>query len=122
MTNQKFKALQDKWYAKAKASGYEDIEYPNGSIRNAGIRNYAVEPVHREAVESYYRMATHFLNEHKFESEFDKIVWEYHSNGLSNRNISKVLSTTIAKKPSREIIRKVVKKLSTVMKQKYLAP
>lgn len=44
-----------------------------------------------EAKQEYYIMAEHFLNEYKFKSNFERIIWEYHTNGMSARNILKTL-------------------------------
>ncbi len=45
------------------------------------VMNYKKEA--SENKEEYYRMAGHFLHDHKFESTSDKIIWRLHSEGVS---------------------------------------
>lgn len=118
-----FAKLQAKWYKKAKAAGFEDIE---GS--ESYLKIYSTRLFHRhdrdagkiQAKAEYYRLATHFLHDHKFESERDKLIWEYHSNGLSAKDISEILKKVKVSNIKRSAITNVITKLSDAMKRRYL--
>jgi len=117
-----YKALQDKWYKKAKDSGFQDIEYGDGSIRNCRPRTITnMDPVLRQAKEEYYTMAYHFLYEHKFKSLLEQIIWEYHTEGISVRNIAKILTETKVKVIKRDAVWRIIVKLESEMKAQYLS-
>lgn len=74
----------------------------------------------RDSVTAYYNMAHHFLTEYQFESELEKVMWEYHAEGLSIRNIVKVLNSTKAINTNRERVWKTIRRLVVLMKERYL--
>lgn len=118
---QKLKAVWDK---KLKDSGFVDIEHADGSINSGVPRSLAWKDDHlRQIVQDYYTMAYHFLNSHPFECELDKVIWQYHTDGLSVRKIVKVLAEVLPKEKTNKIrVWKTVKSLQTLMKAKYLQP
>lgn len=91
-TRAELKALQKVWYAKLRAEGFNDIEQKTGTHRHDSDHFAHKRVVARfEATQAYFYNATQFLNDYKFESEYDRAVWEYHSNGLSSREIANTL-------------------------------
>lgn len=76
-----------------------------------------MEGATREGQIEYYRFAGHFLNDHRFASKLEKLIWELHANGLSMRNIVKKL------KPKYPVYRDKVNitlmRLVKLMKVKY---
>lgn len=91
----KLKQLQREWYAKLKDSGFDDIEYEGHSIKEWSSRFQRKTKLQGkdsiEAIEEYHRLAEHFLNDYDFASELEKVIWEYHANGLHHGEISKIL-------------------------------
>lgn len=82
------------WYDKLKASGFEDIETPEGFLKqNSASKFLSKKAIRSEgrSKEEYYYMATKFLHDYKFENEMEKVIWEYHANGISYRDISKLM-------------------------------
>lgn len=123
MSKDNFTALQAEWYKKLADSGYEDIEYKDGSIRSCSPRSTrAKDPSLRQATQEYYYMSYHFLNEYKFETELEKVIWEYHTEGISVRSICKLLSDTEVAKMSRWAVWDTIRRLETEMKRRYLSP
>lgn len=111
------------WYKKLKDSGFVDIEHKSGMVK-AGVPNSAHyhDATLRELTLDYYRMAQHFLNNNKFETEQDRVIWTYRTEGLSIREIVKVLNKATRKKTNRIRIWKTVQKLEQEMKDYYLRP
>lgn len=121
-----FKKLKDQWYKKLKEEGFEDIEHANGRLKHAPVDNpvdylrllYSGRP-------EYYELATRFLNEYDFDNELERIIWEYHTNGLSRREIFKVLDKVKVKKVTGKPLGQtrigyIIKRLSTEMKKCYV--
>lgn len=127
MANKKteFNILKKIWDEKLKESGFKDIEYKSGSIASGvpsslrGATSNLRAKV--ESTEEYYRMTYHFLNDHKFESELEKVIWEYYTNGLSYRSISKILRTAGVSSFHKEEVMAVINKLEKLMKARYLS-
>jgi hypothetical protein len=116
-----FQELQTKWYEKLEKSGFKDIEkkhvgemnWPSDFVRESRMIGW-------QAKQEYYRMAEHFLTEHKFKNRLERIIWEYHANGISVRNIVVTLQKVKVKGLDRNVVWKIVNKLETIMKKKYL--
>lgn len=87
-----FLELNKKWQEKLKKSGFEDIEDGKEELlvssaifkKKKFLKTYKIK-------EEYYYMATHFLNEYRFDSNIDRVVWTYHVEAISARDISKLL-------------------------------
>jgi hypothetical protein len=102
-SSKQFKALQDKWYKKLKDSGFEDIEqdehYLKRSSTNFLSSNFNYDSSHTvqdivnkiELKTEYFRLARHFLNDHKFKNKNQKYIWAQHSEGVSHRTITEDL-------------------------------
>ncbi len=83
------KDLQAEWYAKAKEAGFKDIESQLTDRLSSSI-NQRLNPLW-EVKQEYYRKAGWFVYEYQFADEFDRIVWTYHAEGISVRNIVDLL-------------------------------
>lgn len=122
---QSLKALQKEWYKKLKDDGFTDIENDEDHLKFYNSQ-FAAQFVERdsyvwEAKAEYYRMAEHFLHEYEFESELEKVIWEYHANALSYRDIAKVLKKLkLVKKTNRTTVYITVNKLKDKMFAMYM--
>lgn len=114
--SKEFKALKAKWYKKLKDTGFEDIEQDETYLKVWSSYFFKVNynATLFEAKEDYYRMAGYFLNEHKFESEYDRLVWSMHADGLGIREIAKRLRRK-KMKAYVTLVHSVVRRLSKVM-------
>lgn len=111
------------WYQKLKdETDFIDIEQDEHRLKvwSAKHAHLYDHPSVWEANASYYHMATKFLNEFNFEKNLDKIIWEYHSEGIGLRDIAKLLDQTKVKKMSHETAAKTVRRLEHIMKTMYL--
>jgi hypothetical protein len=85
-----FKELQSKWYGKLKKSGFDDIEQDEEHLKiwHSHFFLSRYDATKYEAKEEYYRMAGHFLNDYKFKTKVEKLIWQYHCDGISLREIT----------------------------------
>lgn len=117
-----FDKLQEEWYRKLRESGFNDIESDEFNLKiwsDRFIQQHA-DPVLWQAKEEYYRLAERFLNEHKFESNLDKVIWEYHANALSARSIAALLAKANIPHKGKDVVWNTIDRLSNCMKRKYL--
>lgn len=121
MSNQaNYKKERAKWYAKLKKSGFEDIEANENSLKSWSskfVRADKTSMTSWQAKQEYYYQTTHFLNSYKFESNLEKAIWEYHSNGISVREIAALLNKTKVIKTNRQSIWLIIKKLRLAMEK-----
>jgi hypothetical protein len=117
-----FNKLQVKWDKKLKKSGFIDLEpIRNGRLTNTTESNGVLDKRRDnrwEAEAEYYRLATYFLNDYEFESNFQRIIWEYHANGISYRNIVKILKK-VKRKTDRQTICEIIRELREIMLKMY---
>lgn len=122
LKTKEFKKLQRKWYAKAKASGFQDIERNEDELHSltsyAGNNRY--NPPRREAWTEYYRLAGQFLNEWKFESASERLIWELHAEGYTIREIAALIKKHRVK-IKKSAVGNVIKALYTEMINKYVS-
>ena len=90
------KQLQKEWYHILKEDGFKDIETFSPSMEPNDIlaKSKCIRDLNKlvEANnEEYYRQARGFLHEYSFKKPIHKLMWELHSEGVSNRLISKHL-------------------------------
>lgn len=123
LKKQQFKKLQQLWYEKAAKSGFEDIEKDEWTLKRP-FKSTMLKTKHGlirsgrwEQTLEYYLQVEHFLNAHEFASERERIIWEYHSQGLGVRAIAKVLSA-VKIKTNPQSVWLVVKHLSALMKER----
>lgn len=120
-----FKELKQLWYAKLKAKGFNDAERDEYRLRvssvvfkrKTGRSESSLTAVAQAAKREYYIMAEHFLNSHLFESRLEENIWAYHTEGLSYRNITKILNKVRKKKLQRTKVWTMINKLETLMKR-----
>lgn len=123
-----FNKLRKLWYKKLETSKSE--EYPNG-FKDIEANDFRLkEPPNKftrdralwswEAKESYYHMARKFLNDYKFDSNRERIIWEYHTEGISIRDIVKLLKKSRLKSVYRRVVWETVNKLEKTMKKMYM--
>lgn len=120
-----YERIKDVWYDKLKKSGFKDIEHSDESMNSGRPRVFrgasAKAPVELQAIQDYYCMSYYFLNEYPFDSELDKVMWEYHSNGIAIRGIVKLINATQVEKTNRIRVWKTIQKLENIMKGLYLS-
>jgi len=120
-SNKEYEKQRKIWYAKLKREGFTDIEDSETSLKQSSSTFYADvrrwTPAYElfRAKADYYYAANHFLTSHKFDSELEKIIWEYHSNGISIRNIVKTLAKA-KQKADRNSVWATIKKLRSIMR------
>lgn len=99
MDSQSLKKLQLKWYLKLKEEGFKDIEDSQGRLISSANHNLGLTRLRlwRRSKEEYYRLATGLLFEGKFpkgralSEEHYKAVWALHVEGMSYREIGKIM-------------------------------
>lgn len=119
-----YQKQRDIWYKKLEESGFEDAERLDGTLKSWSSKfcrfanKTSIDTW--EAKAAYYRMSESFLTNHKFETELDRVIWEYHANALSVRDIATTLGK-IGIKTNKDAVLAVVKRLEAVMKKTYLS-
>lgn len=116
--------LRAVWYKKLKDSGFEDAERDEDSLKVYSTSNH-----HRmrqrdwQSYAQYYSMATKFLHDYKFESKFDHTIWMYHSEGLSNVEVSKIIRKVYHKRATgRDVVSRTVLRIRKSMFAMYILP
>ena len=123
--------LRKIWYKKLKRSGFEDIEINDYDIKNPGYKYSHMDRrgqftmdqarIYWAAKHEYYYLANQFLHQYAFTSIRERNIWEYHSNGVSIREIVTILNKLPSrKKTNRDTIWKTIRNLSKIMKEMYL--
>jgi DNA-directed RNA polymerase specialized sigma24 family protein len=93
------------WRRKLRASGFHDIELPDGNLRPAEKppgrwRSFdKAHKVEREAVAEYFHRATVFTASHAFRglTKTQRAAWRLHAQGFSNSEVASALNTTLKK-------------------------
>jgi hypothetical protein len=96
-------ALLRRWRQKLRASGFEDIELPDGQLRPVKKppgrwRSFdKAHEVERAAVAEYFHRAQHFTASHTFRGLplVARKVWRLHAQGQSNMEIASALNLTV---------------------------
>jgi hypothetical protein len=118
-----FDKLQAEWDEKLKESGFQDIESRDDRLKKWSTKLFSYYQSDAwEAKRTYYQMAENFLGDYKFETEREKTIWAYHSEGISCRNISKIFKDAGIKGLSKSMVFSVIKKLQKSMYAMYLTP
>lgn len=110
------------WYQKLKdEEGFTDIEVDDYSLKVWSVRiTNKMREVPWQEVEAYYYMANQFLNQHIFKSELEKIIWEYHSNGISERDIANLLTKVAYRKTIKKTrVGEILQKLKAAFHAQY---
>lgn len=107
----KLEKLKDKWNKKLAASGFEDIENPDGTLKNStDPRTMAYALREKDARETYYGTAQEFLNRGTFTTLQEYAIWKAHCDGVSFRKIAATLGITFYK------VRTITNKLQKLAK------
>ncbi len=116
-----FQDLKATWYAKLEKSGFEDAERDEYTLRFSSSKFNTDETARNYYAKlEYYTMAGKFLHDHKFVSNLEKVIWEYHVNGISARNIAKLLKKVKIIKPNKDNVSQIIARLVKEMKKIYL--
>jgi hypothetical protein len=112
-----FIALRRKWYSELVKTGFVDAE------DEVDLKEYASSPVKRRVLarkgqslenqREYYRLAGHFLYEHRFETQLEKTIWQYHAEGMSTRKMEHKV------KRKKSYIHEIIMRLAFEMKKRY---
>lgn len=117
--SKEFLDLQAKWDKKLAKNGFTDIEQRDGRLKiHETTRFYNMSEIRKESSEQYYRLASFFYHEHNFINEKQKLVWFYHSNGITIRDIVKKLRKQ-GYKAHRSTIHELIQKLLKLMYERY---
>lgn len=125
--SKEFKKLQKVWARKLKQSGFDDIEQDEDTLKNWASTYFrgkhhgfyfSESLIFHSAKEEYYRLATHFLNDHEFENPINRVIWQMHSEGKSIRDIVKHLSK-LRIKIARNKVHYTCQNLAKIMLEKY---
>lgn len=114
------------WYEKLKDDGFEDIEdYGRDTLKRwatsiTGDLLRVNSKIVIEAKEEYYAMCRYLLSEYKFANNKEQIIWEYHTEGISARNIVKLLKQARVCSTNRTAVLTIIKRLENTMKDMYL--
>lgn len=117
-----YEKLRAIWYKKLDKAGFKDIERDEDNLKS-----WTATKVNRslhswESKEAYYQMATNFLSDYTFASNTEKLIWEYHAEGISTRDIAKLLKNKVKTMVvSRTTMWATVRRLEKIMKKMYLS-
>lgn len=90
-----FLELKNEWYERLKKEGFHDIEDHREHIQSGSTKR-RFEERHQEyselgdcfaAKRRYFELAESFLNSYAFRSPLHQFIWQYHTEGLSLREI-----------------------------------
>ena len=109
------------WYKKLKEAGFEDIESDENNLKSWSSKLARKNPPEIwQAKATYYSMARSFLNSHTFQNNLDKIIWEYHTEAISVRDIVETLNKTKVIKIGRDTVWLTIRRLENAMKKLYM--
>lgn len=119
MPQLQYNETKKKWYEKLKREGFEDIEQDEKTLKR-WHSSYFICPSHGfrtiekfNAQRDYYLQASKFLHIGTFnEKEYD--VWELHAEGVSTREISRLLG--IGRFPVWQMVKKMKEAMEDAMK------
>lgn len=119
--NSEYEKLKAVWYTKLEADGFNDIEQDENNLKEWSTKFTRKKSLDTwQAKESYYSMAENFLNTYAFENELEKVIWEYHANGISIRNIVDIINKMLYTDTDRNVVWKTIFRLETAMKTMYI--
>lgn len=79
--------LRNEWYLKLKEDGFIDIEKAQSEEYGSDLKRYNSTQNFKEAQVEYYEKAKEFLLNYEFPNDGEKLVWELHSQGMTERKI-----------------------------------
>lgn len=114
------KALKDIWYKKLEDAGFDDIEQDEEKLKVWSTIFFArYNKTTVDAKIMYAQMAENFLREYRFDSDLDKVIWEYHSTNLSYRDITAILKK-VKIKTNRTYVGRIINRLKKSMFAMYM--
>lgn len=125
-----YEKLRDKWYKKLakeelkkpEEERYIDIEQDEDTLKGyASVLAYRHTHEEIQEKQRYHDMALAFLEQYKFETSRDRIIWEYHTNFLSVRDITESLKK-VKIKTNRNSVAQVIRRLKVKMFDMLWAP
>lgn len=123
-TSNDLEAQTKKWYAKLKKSGFEDIERHENArfVLKSSSDKFTTPEAIRDyyAKSEYYSMARKFLHDYKFASKLERIIWEYHTEAISVRDIALLLKNVKVMRANKDNVSEIVIRLASEMKKIYL--
>lgn len=113
MSQNKLKSLQKQWYAKLAASGFQDIETPNGLLKDWDSLRFSKPSTANssqqvEATRKFYSRAEHFLYSFRFPNKIHRRLWELFSKGHSLEEIVSKLATEDRKSLSKSQVSRIL--------------
>lgn len=118
--SKEFKKLQQEWYEKLAKSGFEDIETDEQHLETwSNMYSYRIDLVKVESKQEYFRRAGQFLFDRKFKNKIEKFIWASHADGISIRNIVKLLGkkgVVVYRNP----VHLIIKRLRAEMIKQYV--
>lgn len=116
-----YEELKSVWYKKLESKGFKDIEKNELQLKSYSTE-FARPPTVRNwhAKSEYYSMAGQFLHNYKFESRLERIIWEYHINGIGSRSIARVLNKAKVSNIYGTKVFQIIQRLVREMKKMYL--
>lgn len=112
MQSKQLKKLQQTWQRKLERSGFEDVERPNGTLKNYDsyrLREMNMTGDVLQARQRYYELARHFYNDHTFETSLEKEVWRLHSEGVTYKEIVKAIKRRVSWSSVQRIVVRLAK-------------
>ena len=94
----KFIKLRNKWYTKLTNSGFHDLEWHDPATSQGQNSPFLSQKLPKLAytdylsIYNYYNYARSFLRHGKFKTAVHRLVWRYHSQGFTYREIIKKLA------------------------------
>lgn len=121
-TAKELKKLQREWNKKLKDSGFVDAEEPDGRLKrwhgHYFHNRYRPDPEFQASKEEYYRMAGHFLYDHAFEDDVQRLIWSMHAEGKGQRVIIKELKHR-GLRGHFDFVGSTIRNLAIAMKKRY---
>lgn len=115
-----YQELRETWYKKLTDSGFEDIETNDFNLKSSANKFAKRKNLYDKS--EYFYMARQFLNDYKFESKREQVIWEYWAEGMSVRDIAETLQKTkvVPRSFDRNKVWVIVKHLKGIMLKMYL--
>lgn len=131
LTKAEYEKLRDKWYTKLEKvkddvypDGFVDIERDEDTLKVWSSDKFSskrlVQNGSWQAKATYHSMAERYLSEYPFETRREQIIWEYHTNAVSVRDIVKLLNK-VRIRMKRTSVWEIIKKHKNKMFEMYMS-
>ena len=120
LKNKEFLTLQQEWYDKLKAEGFEDIEQPDGNLKSWHSFYFALNhnEVTADSLKEYFHLATQFMHDNDFKSKLEQFIWAHHIDGRSVREIA-LLAKKNGFKAQKDKVRIIIQRIAQEMFKFY---